>query len=184
MSLKFAILGLLSTFGDSSGYDLKQRFTESVNNVWEADLSQIYRTLDRLERDEWVTSEADPDSNRNRKVYQITASGAAALREWLAEDYELAQIRDPALLRMFFADQISTKRLIDQVREYRAKFVELAANYDSIEQRLTELVELGWEPAVYQKFTLDLGHRYTVMTIEWCNFVLQELEQKQSNDNE
>lgn len=183
MALKFAILGLLSTFGELSGYDIKQRFTESVSNVWEADLSQIYRTLDRLEQQELVASKPDPDSNRGRKVYHVTAQGQASLRVWLQEDYELALVRDPALLRMFFARQVPLKRLIEQVKDYRAQFVKLEGGYAAIEDILTALVQEGWEDAFYQKLTLDLGHRYTQMTIDWCDYVLDMLEEKKNQQD-
>lgn len=175
MALKFAILGLLKTFGESSGYDIKQQFTRSVSNVWEADLSQIYRTLDRLEQDNLVASQPDPDSNRGRKVYHITVRGQQSLENWLQEDYELAPIREPALLRLFFSKNISPARVVEQVQAYRAHFTEIEAGYDAIEQLLDDLIDRGWEDAFFQKLTLNLGRRYTFMTIEWCDYVLQEL---------
>lgn len=183
MSLKIAILGLLSTFGDLSGYDIKQRFSESVGNVWEADLSQIYRTLDRLELDGQVHSTPDPTSSRGRKVYRVSPSGVAALREWLAEDFELEKVRNPAMLHTFFARHIPPDRFREQIGDFRKKIEVLADGYEEIEKQLDYYLEQGWEDAFYQKLTLQLGHRYTQMTLEWCDTVLHELDKKSKKED-
>ena len=49
MELKHAILGLLS-IQPMSGYDLNRAFSNTVAHFWYADQSQIYRTLDKLDR--------------------------------------------------------------------------------------------------------------------------------------
>ena len=185
MSLKFAVLGLLSSTGAQSGYDIKQRFSVGVRNIWEADLSQIYRMLDRLEHEELVVSEPDPDSNRGRRVYEITSNGRDQLQAWLEEDYELAVVRDPALVRLFFAARlVSPERVKQQIRDYRQKFVELTNGYEGVESYLDTYVAAGNADALFQQFTLNLGKRYTQMTIEWCDDVLQQLDHFTNNDND
>ena len=49
MPLAHGILGLLH-YGSMSGYDLSKAFRASVNLFWHAQTSQIYATLDKLER--------------------------------------------------------------------------------------------------------------------------------------
>ena len=83
MSLDMILLGFLRS--PVSDYDLKKAFDESVRHFWEAELSQIYPTLHRLRREEWVTSTVEPsDRGPDRKVYRRTPAGVAALREWLS----------------------------------------------------------------------------------------------------
>ena len=181
MSLKFAVLGLLSTNGAQSGYDIKQSFSRGVSNVWEADLSQIYRMLERLERDELVTSERDPSSNRGRRVYQITTIGKDQLQAWLEEDYELSIVRESALVRLFFSAQlVSIERVQQQISDFRQQFVDMNADYDGIKVILNQYVDMGSRDALFQLLTLKLGERYTQMTIDWCDDVLQELDQFQA----
>ena len=55
--LKQGILGLLN-YGDMSGYEIKTIFQQSLNYFWTAQTSQIYRELQALEKDGWVTSNA------------------------------------------------------------------------------------------------------------------------------
>ncbi len=75
MSLKHAILGFLN-YQPQTGYELKEVFDDSVQHFWSADQSQIYRTLNELMAENYVTMEVVPQDNRpNRKVYSITTSG-------------------------------------------------------------------------------------------------------------
>lgn len=183
MSLKFAILGILRNTGPQSGYDIKQHFTRGPRNIWEADLSQIYRMLDRLESDALVESQPDPDSNRGRRVYNITPDGQQCLQTWLEEDYDLPVVRDPALLRLFFARLVPVEHLRQQITDYRQKHLELEAGYSGIEHHLHGHLSAGELNALFQLLTLNLGKRYTQMTIEWCDDVLQQLDQLATNNN-
>src|SRR3954454_17398860 len=84
MSLTHAILGILQT-QSLTGYDLKtQCFDRSIAHFWPADQAQIYRTLDKMTEQGWIESQIEFQDNRpNRKVYSITESGHAELRQWL-----------------------------------------------------------------------------------------------------
>ncbi len=183
MSLHHAILGLLETFGQMSGYDLKQHFSATVSNIWEADLSQIYRSLDRLEVELFVASTPDPTSGRGRKIYAITDNGRAHLHEWVQQDLQLEVIRNPALLQIFFSRHTPPERFRQQILDYRQKFIELASNYDQIETMLIDLIAKGWENAFFQHLTLLLGKHYTRSTIEWCDEVLARLDQYTTSAN-
>ena len=63
MSLKYGILGLLN-YGPTTGYDLDKTFKESLNFFWQAQTSQIYRTLDQLEKDGMLTSHIQAQEER------------------------------------------------------------------------------------------------------------------------
>lgn len=182
MSLHHAILGLLDSFGEMSGYDLKQRFTESVSNVWAADLSQIYRSLDHLESDQLVVSTPDPTSSRRRKIYAITDAGRADLHQWVQQDLLMETIRNPALLQIFFSKDTPPDRFRQQIHDYRAKFVGLAEEYSAIEAMLHQYIEGGWEDGFFQHLTLLLGKRYAQITIEWCDEILERYEQRQTRE--
>ena len=54
MSLPHALLGLIS-YQPSTGYELRTTFTESVQFFWSATLPQIYRTLNQMESQGWLT---------------------------------------------------------------------------------------------------------------------------------
>jgi DNA-binding PadR family transcriptional regulator len=73
MSLAHVILGLLQQ-QERTGYDLKTEcFDDCISHLWPADQAQIYRTLDKLESQGWITCTVEIQHDRpNRKVYRIT----------------------------------------------------------------------------------------------------------------
>lgn len=77
MSIKLGLLTILST-GPAHGYLLRQEFEARTGGTWPINISQIYSTLQRLERDGLVTS--DPDAEP--VAYQITAQGRAEVQDW------------------------------------------------------------------------------------------------------
>jgi PadR family transcriptional regulator, regulatory protein AphA len=84
MSLEHILLGALEE--PRSGYELKQWFDEVFAFFWNADQSQIYRTVNRLAAEglvsgKAVTSAIGPD----KRVYRTTPKGKAELKRWLKE---------------------------------------------------------------------------------------------------
>ena len=53
MSLQHGVLGFLN-YGSMSGYDLAKAFSSSVQFFWNAQNSQIYLVLDKLEKQGFV----------------------------------------------------------------------------------------------------------------------------------
>ncbi len=100
----YVVLGLLAMSGPATSYDLKQAVAGSVGNFWSFPHSQLYAEPARLVDAGLATAERE-DGGRRRRTYTITSAGLAALLSWLAEP-ETAdlEIRDPGLLKLFFAD--------------------------------------------------------------------------------
>ena len=82
MSLEHILLGLLRT--PATGYELKSTFENSIRHFWSARLSQIYPTLDKMERRAWLSSKKESsDKGPARRVYEVTPEGRAELGRWL-----------------------------------------------------------------------------------------------------
>jgi DNA-binding PadR family transcriptional regulator len=77
-------------------------------------------------------TETREESGRRRKLYAITDEGRRALDEWRNETTsELAELREPALLKLFFG--ADPKRLAAaQVAANRARLAEYEAIRDSM----------------------------------------------------
>ena len=74
----------------SQGYQLRARMNDALGPLGEAlNAGQIYVTLGRLEKADLVAVEETPEStgpsDRDRKVYALTAAGQQRVAEWLAE---------------------------------------------------------------------------------------------------
>jgi DNA-binding PadR family transcriptional regulator len=113
MSLAHVILGLLEQ-QERTGYDLKTEcFDDCIAHLWQADQAQIYRTLDKLEAQDWIICTVEIQRDRpNRKVYRITEAGKAELMQWLQTHQPLPVLREPLLAQLYFAAQLPNEAII------------------------------------------------------------------------
>lgn len=128
MSLAYVILGLLQQ-QERTGYDLKNEcFNQCIAHVWQADQAQIYRTLDKLEAQGWITSTVEIQHDRpNRKVHCITEAGEAEFARWLQTHQPLPILREPLLAQLHFAAQLPNEAIIHLLeQEFAARCKKLA----------------------------------------------------------
>lgn len=173
MSLDHILLGILRE--PSAGYDIKRQFQDVFNHFWSADLAQIYRSLQRLEKHGLLESRMEPsDRGPDRKVYRRTAAGTRQLREWLAGGPVFGTEKFSYLAQVFFlpeADPDLRERFFVELREeLRARLAVL------------EAIEAGWKQdcgrdfpdgiddnGFYAYLTLDMGIRKTRALVEWAD---------------
>ncbi|KAA9111199.1 PadR family transcriptional regulator [Microbacterium rhizomatis] len=87
MSVRSSLLAILDQ-GPCYGYQLRTEFERRTGSTWPLNVGQIYRTLERLERDGLVAKgETDPQGH---VYYAITDAGSAAVAEWLTGPGESA----------------------------------------------------------------------------------------------
>jgi PadR family transcriptional regulator AphA len=97
----FIVLGLLNQ-APGTPYDLKARVSFGLGNFWTVQHAQLYTETARLAA-EGLLDEQRESEGRRRKTYSITKAGKKVLQEWLARPVnELAELRDPGLLKVFF----------------------------------------------------------------------------------
>ncbi len=87
MSVPHALLALLSE-GPKYGLWLREEFEARTGEVWPLNVGQVYRTLQRLERDGLVESDGGEEGPQKR--FRITASGQAELAVAALEGLGLA----------------------------------------------------------------------------------------------
>jgi DNA-binding PadR family transcriptional regulator len=167
MSLAHAILGLLQQ-EERTGYDLKiSCFDRCIAHLWPADQAQIYRTLDKLVEQGWVTCTVKIQHDRpNRKVYSLTEAGKAELIRWLQCPQPLPTIREPLLMQLFFAAQLPNEAIIQLLEQQLAAHIEKLTECEKI-----ELPALGDRCAsreqMMQRLVLELAIRREQTYIDW-----------------
>jgi len=179
MSLPHALLGLIN-YQPSTGYELRSVFSKSIQFFWNATLPQIYRTLNQMESQGWLTVKIEPQEGKpSRKIYSITNEGRTELMRWLTTMPEIAPERNPLLLKVFFGRFVNPealKQIITGYREYHAKL---------LQQYNTETVQVinhyadacdSQGDAAYWKLTLDFGQRYSEMVVDWCDHVISTID--------
>ena len=148
------ILGMIR-LGRRTGYDIKQLVDVSARFFWSASYGQIYPELKRLERAGLISGEDDPAGGRPRTVYTLTAAGERALDEWLGSPEELVwELRDEALLKLFFAAGRDDDELRALMRAARARSQDVAERLRSLGPR-SENPEPG--PALVRDYGIELN---------------------------
>jgi DNA-binding PadR family transcriptional regulator len=152
----YIVLGLLELAGESTPYALKQLVAGSVGYFWTLQHAQLYTEPERLASAGYV-SETREETGRRRRLYTITERGRAALREWRTEPTsELAELREPALLKLFFGGD--PKRLANvQAAANRARLAE----YEAIRDSMPDDVPTGPRQA------LEMGIRFERAAVEF-----------------
>ena len=114
--LKHGILGLLN-YGDMTGYEINAVFKDSLNYFWQAQTSQIYRELQALEKNGWITSKHVEQKNKpDKKILSITEEGKEELGRWLREEEASHLMRSPLLMKTFFRGECSIEENIEYFR--------------------------------------------------------------------
>ena len=185
MSLRHILLGMLRE--PASGYDLKKQFGMSLAHFYDAELSQIYPTLGRLETDGLLRSKREPsERGPERKVYSRTTAGARELESWLTAGPQQQGERLTWLAQVFFLGQQGdpelTLRFLNDLRDEFA--TELAA---------LRRIEAGWsaddprypddlpDDLFYPQLTLDLGLHKLAVKLEWADRCIARIEQRRQD---
>ncbi len=155
----YIVLGLLERAGEGTPYDLKQYVALALGDFWSVPHAQLYSEPERLAKAGYL-SERREEGGRRRKHYKVTAKGREALGEWVAEPTdEMAELRDPALLKLFFgADpKALAKAQLPAHRERLARYEEM--------QKLSGL--LGGEIPDGMRLSLEIGVTFEREAVRW-----------------
>lgn len=178
MSLAHAILGLLQQ-EERTGYDLKTScFDECIAHLWPADQSQIYRTLDKLVEQGWISCTVEIQHDRpNRKVYSVTEAGKAEFIRWLQCHQPLPTVREPLLIQLFFAAELPNEAITQLLEQQLTTRHEKLAECENI-----ELPHLGDQAAsreqIMQRLALELVIRREQTYIDWLKTAIDVIRQQ------
>jgi PadR family transcriptional regulator, regulatory protein AphA len=122
----YIVLGLVEATGRATPYEIKQGVAASVGNLWSVPHSQVYAEPARLASGGYLVEEREAEGRR-RRSYELTGKGREALARWRSEPTAaLPELRDPALLKVFFgADPAAVARA--QLPAHEAKLREYEA---------------------------------------------------------
>ncbi|MBI4320488.1 MAG: PadR family transcriptional regulator [Chloroflexi bacterium] len=171
MSLKYAMLGTLS-IKPMSGYDVKKSFERSVGLIWNANYSQIYAQLHRLDEEGLVQKqEVIQNGKPNKKLYSLTDDGLRELKAWLAEPIAVADLKDEFMLKFFFSDHLDREALRSHLVEGRRLMKE--------REQAIELVTTGRAPTISNigSHAAQMGVRYYRLYVQWIEEALELLDE-------
>jgi PadR family transcriptional regulator AphA len=178
MSLKYAILGLLS-LKPQTGYELKANLEQSIRYIWNADQAQIYRTLADINQEGLVASNTIQQMGRpNKKIYQLTKTGEDELKHWLSGPVHSKGQHNTELVQVFFSGQITDEEILTNLKRLR----------DDTETNISGLLSLKTDSELFASkssssrtrfffdSTLQLGIRSAKLNLEWLNEMIEKIE--------
>ena len=171
-----------------SGYDLKKKFEQSLRNFWNAELSQIYPVLQKLEKDGLLKSEREASSSGPpRRVYSRTARGRRELLSWLTEGPTVGEERIGYLAQVFFLGQLgSSTDAIAFMQELRTYMTSWLESLQEVERRWQEddprFPDRLPDEDFYPHLTLTLGLKKVQCNIEWCDECIARLNARSADD--
>ncbi|HMO54209.1 MAG TPA: PadR family transcriptional regulator [Tepidiformaceae bacterium] len=169
MSLKFAILGLLS-HEELSGYELTRRFGHSVGYFWHARSQQIYPELGRLEAEGLVSGRLVQQVGRpDKTVYAITEEGSRELAAWVTTPSPLTFGKDEFLVKVWSYGLAERGQAIAALAEHRTKHEERLAGDRALKDGFRGLDASSVDARFLGAFlTLDAGIAMEEAFVAWC----------------
>lgn len=167
--------------GEASGYDLAKGFNASVANFWTATPQQLYRELDRMEREGLVTARVIRQDRRpDKRLFSLTDAGHDALRAYIADPIgRPTAIRDGLLVRVQCADigELAAVQadIADRMEWARAKLTRYERLRERLLQGRTEDQYLTEAERVGPYLTLLRGISFEEENIRWGETALRVL---------
>jgi len=169
-----AVLGMIA-LGAHSGYEIRQAGEISLRFFWALGPPKIYAELGKLEEAGLIEGRDEARGGRARRDYRLTPAGESALSNWVAGGGSAPmELRDPELLRLFFADAVSPA----QAREQIGRIGERS-------RRAVECFEREIEPAAarardggsaFPAHIAEFGHELHEFIADWCARLEQRLD--------
>jgi len=189
MKLEYLLAGLLS-FGPNNGYELKR----ILDREWRffrktVHLSQLYRTLNVMEKQSWVTSVVTVRvKSPDLRIYTLTDEGFKMLKDWLSTDqseggfrfqdrtfvskiYFMGILDDPEIIIKQLENELGFR--LDQIEKHRDR-----------ERHLEVLDDRFNIAADGMRFFSDLVHNYGTgamdQYIDWLATTIAEIRRRYS----
>jgi DNA-binding PadR family transcriptional regulator len=172
---RFAVLAALA-IGPMTGAEVRRLIGESIGHFWSESYGQLYPALAAMTRDGLV----DRREDGRRTVYTVTDAGMAALRAWGEGPLPDRPARNDLLLRLFTGRHLAPDRLLELVRDARAR-------QEASLRRLRLAEEAPPEDRAHPDFpywdaTLRFGLLVGEAVLRWCDETERMLVQRASPD--
>lgn len=153
MDVKTIILGFLS-YGEMSGYDIKQAFSNSIGFFYDASFGAIYPALRKLEEEGFVTKQEVIQSGKPNKIlYSITKSGEEAFQLEMQAPILPPVLRSDMLVKVFFGNgrtpQEQRELMENCMSIQRQMLAQSKANYIKLEKTFDPYQKFCWEYTIH-----------------------------------
>ena len=162
VSPEYALLGFLS-LDPAHGYELHQKLTAELGQVWHLSQSQIYSILSRLEKKGLIQGTLQEQKKLPAKrLYKLTTAGQERFDEWLASSSRPSArvIRIEFIARLYFAysrePDMAVQLVDEQIADTQARL-----------QQLEEIQSTQPTGQIFNQLGLDLRIRQLKSILDW-----------------
>ena len=141
MTVRHALLAL-SSEGPKIGLRLREEFEERTGDVWPLNVGQVYTTLQRLERDGLIESNAEGQDGP-QKDYRITDAGRGEVEAWLRTPPAAIPPRDELVIKVLVAIGVPGADLPAILQTHRRRLVELMQTYTRMKEDALDDVRIA-----------------------------------------
>lgn len=137
MAVRHAILGILLK-RPSYPYELSLNFERLVGFAWQLSRSQVYQTVERLERERLIERVAnDPGARGPKWIYGVTEAGGREFERWRATSSTKPRpVRDELLIKTGLATQEDADDLLQAIHLRRLLLAERLRRYSETQPSL------------------------------------------------
>lgn len=180
--LENKLLGLLAR-QPMSGYDLARILKQPMVPFGAISHTQIYPALASLEKQGLVRFQlVEQHTGRpNKKVYELTKEGRAALQQWVESATQLGIFADEFFLKAYSLWLADPEPILERFREQAQLHQEQLENYEQALHSKLVASRAGPENAdvselneVLYQYVIGYEQNY----LAWCQSMLQYLEQR------
>lgn len=135
--MRYPVLALLAK-GPAHGYELKQSLDGQFGDVWPpVNVGQIYTTLARLERDGLVRGrDVSQSSAPNKRDYELTDRGRAALEKWTNETSASPRLKDEFFMKLSMARLAGIGEPLDLIERQRGQYLQALRDLEVVAGRM------------------------------------------------
>ncbi|MDQ0758808.1 MULTISPECIES: PadR family transcriptional regulator [Streptomyces] len=183
MALRNAVMAALLK-GEASGYDLAKAFDATVANFWMSTPQQLYRELERMEAEGFVTARVVEQKRRpNKRLFSLTEAGRKAVHAYTAEPLgKPAVVRDELLVKVQCVDVGDMEAVRTAIAERMQWATAKLAGYERLRQRLldgrSEEAYFAEAERIGPYLTLLRGMSFERENLQWGDMALRRLEQR------
>lgn len=180
VSVKYGLLGFLAR-NAQHGYELKRTFEQLTGGFWQLNHGQIYQSLLSLEAEGLVSHTVEHDETvPDRKVYELTRAGRAALDHWLDNpEPRVRPLRDELFIRLAVMSSAPSEQLLELIAAHRSLYLRRMAELTTAKSTVADAVEAsleGRDELLMESLLLEAAIYHCEADLRWldhCEVALQ-----------
>jgi DNA-binding PadR family transcriptional regulator len=167
----------------ATGFAMKQAFERGFRHIWDAELSQIYPALQRMEKQGLLSSAVTPGERGSSRVYNLTKAGEQQLSDWLRTDPVLHDERHPFLVQLCLlgdlADYQETMRYLLSLRtSLRTRLQTFEQLEEEWRRHDPSYPELAGSQNFHIQMTLEFGLANARAALDTCERCIERLQRR------